>query len=625
MSFKRILFFLAGVIFFPLFATAQNLELKNNFFYIDNEKFFVKGIGFEVGATPGELPWEHTFNADLLNFDIQRILSGGFNTIRTWAPLTDQELELIQDYDIKIIMGIWIDPHADFSDPQFVTNAVNIVEDVLSYSKNYDNIIAYLIMNEPSPETIANSGYDETVALWTELIEIIHSEHPNRPVSIANTSNGTYIDPAIFDFSAYNVYIYNPVTVNFLNGYRDFVSFIQQLNVPEKPLIITEYGLSVSPNGPGNWGYGGNTLAEQQEGDLFMYKSLVDGGASGSCIFNYSDGWWKAGNQYVHNDNAEEWFGLVEYSDLSDQYGQTRPVWDAIKTFQTAIITQPRSSDLYLHKVPFEIFLNDTINHIQIYVDNELIYQLQPNNNYVLDTLEFAVQGMKDVLLVINCYDSFNNLVKSEEKNILITSQEVTLPTIEISIMNDNFWQNGFVDVNYQINRESSFNDDSKLDYIFYPHIGFDYGQSFIYTMPNDQQFSFATQHSISSNVDVFTIGAAFNITYNNFKKRIVSQQVFSRINEISNSVHNEVLTISTPKIFPNPVRNYFKVKYDVPSTTSYFNYTIYNTMGIIVKQNDKVGINQSINISSLNPGIYYIETEIEDYSVPFVQKIIKL
>ncbi|MEJ2595939.1 MAG: hypothetical protein P8100_12635, partial [bacterium] len=175
------------------------------------------------------------------------------------------DLELLEGYDIKIIMGIWIDPHGDFADPVFVNEAKNIVNDVLDYSANYGNIIAYLIMNEPLPETVFAAGYDETADLWNGLIDIIHERHPGRPVSIANTSNGTYIDPGIFDFSAFNVYIYNPVTVNYLHGYRDYAAYLRKRDTSDHPLVYTEYGLSVSPSGPGNWGYGGNSLTEQTE------------------------------------------------------------------------------------------------------------------------------------------------------------------------------------------------------------------------------------------------------------------------------------------------------------------------------------------------------------------------
>jgi hypothetical protein len=399
---------------------AQSLELKNNYFYIDGEKFFVKGIGYEASALPGQVPWEKTFNPTQLHYDIPRIISAGYNTIRTWAHFTEEELAILSEYDIKIIMGIWIDPHGDFSDPNFINQAKNIVSNVLSYSKNYDNIIAYVIMNEPLPEAVFNAGLEESISLWKSLIEIINNAHPSRPVSIANTPIGTYIGQQNFDFSAFNVYIYNPVTVNHLHGYRDFTSYLKELTPDNIPLIITEYGLSVSPTGPGNWGYGGNSLTEQQDGIIHMYKSLVDGGASGSCVFIYSDGWWKADNEFVHDDAAEEWFGLIEYTALSDTRGTERPAWGAVKNFQSAIITQPQSSEIYNTQVPIELFLSDTIDRIEIWLDSSLVYNTTIGADYWVDTLIIDSVTIKDALLEFRCFDSNSNLVKSEKKAFLL-------------------------------------------------------------------------------------------------------------------------------------------------------------------------------------------------------------
>ncbi len=589
-------------LFFGITAWGQQLEIKDGFFYLDGEKFFVKGIGYEVSALPGELPWEKTFNPGQLHFDIQRILSAGYNTIRTWAPFTDQELSLLQDYNIKIIMGIWVDPHGDFSDPIFVNQAKSTISSVLSYSKNYDNIIAYLVMNEPLPETIFEAGYNETVQLWTELIDIIHTQHPGRPVSIANTCNGTYIDPDIFDFSAYNAYIYNPVTINYLHGYREYIQYLNELNVTGHPLIITEYGLSVSPTGPGNWGYGGNSLTEQQEGILYMYKSLVDGGAGGSCVFNYSDGWWKAGNEFVHDDNVEEWFGLINYTGIDDTIGELRPAWESLKAYQSAIITQPQSSEIYQDKVPVEVFTNDTIDRIDILLDNNLIYQTHTVNSYHTDSLDFDTVEIKDAVLIFNCYNIDNVLIKSEEKNILITNKDISLPTIEINT-NDDFWQAGRVDVNYTINKSADFNMDSELDFIFYPHIGFNYGQKFQTTMPAGEQASVSRQYSIDSDVNVFTVGAAFDINYNEFRKRIVNQVTFSRANVLS--VENNENT--TVLIYPNPAADYIYIINKSTSVRQYFDYTIYNNAGVIVGNGNNARWNQSINISDLKTGLYHI------------------
>lgn len=526
------------------FSSSPDVEVKNNSFYIDGKKFFIKGIGYEIGALPGELPNERKFNPDQLHFDIRRILSGGFNTIRTWAAFTEQELEVLRQYDIKIIMGIWIDPAGDFSNTQFVDNAKTIVNDVLSYSKNYNNIIGYLIMNEPHPTAVLGAGYQHTVNLWTELVNIIHSQHPNRPVSIANTPNGTYIHPHIFDFSAYNVYIYNPVTVNYLHGYRNHIDYLQQLNSSDHPLIITEYGLSVSPTGPGGWGYGGNSLSEQESGDVYMYKSLVDGGANGACIFNYSDGWWKADDEFVHSDLPEEWFGLIEYSSLSDKQGHERPVWKAIRDFQSAIIAQPRSEEIYIDKVPVEIFFNDTIKKIKVLLEDKLIYQRDMTDDYLLDTLEINYKDVKDVRLVFNCYDDKNNLIKTEEKSILITATELTLPTLQLSV-NSNCWQTNQVNVTYKVTKSTDFTVSPTFDYVYYPHIGFDYGQKFSSIIGNQNQVEISGRHSISGNIDVFTVGAAFNIYYNGFQKRIFNQMTISR-HDLSTGVEENTFVESS-------------------------------------------------------------------------------
>ena len=526
------------------FSSSPDVEVKNNSFYIDGKKFFIKGIGYEIGALPGELPNERKFNPDQLHFDIRRILSGGFNTIRTWAAFTEQELEVLRQYDIKIIMGIWIDPAGDFSNTQFVDNAKTIVNDVLSYSKNYNNIIGYLIMNEPHPTAVLGAGYQHTVNLWTELVNIIHSQHPNRPVSIANTPNGTYIHPHIFDFSAYNVYIYNPVTVNYLHGYRNHIDYLQQLISSHHPLIITEYGLAVSPTGPGGWGYGGNSLSEQESGDVYMYKSLVDGGANGACIFNYSDGWWKADDEFVHSDLPEEWFGLIEYSSLSDKQGHERPVWKAIRDFQSAIIAQPRSEEIYIDKVPVEIFFNDTIKKIKVLLEDKLIYQRDMTDDYLLDTLEIDYKDIKDVRLVFNCYDDKNNLIKTEEKSILITATELTLPTLQLSV-NSNCWQTNQVNVTYKVTKSTDFTVSPTFDYVYYPHIGFDYGQKFSSIIGNQNQVEISGRHSISGNIDVFTVGAAFNIYYNGFQKRIFNQMTISR-HDLSTGVEENTFVESS-------------------------------------------------------------------------------
>jgi len=78
-----------------------------------------------------------------------------------------------------------------------------------------------------------------------------------------------------------------------------------------KPQILTEFGRSVSRQGFGL--YGGNTLEAQRDAMLKYYRDILDSGATGMCPFYYADGWWKAGREAIHDDEAEEWFGFIGF------------------------------------------------------------------------------------------------------------------------------------------------------------------------------------------------------------------------------------------------------------------------------------------------------------------------
>src|SRR4030067_1538866 len=155
---KKIIIYVLVILFSSSLSIPQNLEIIDGWYYINGEKFFVKGIGYETHTRPGQVPWVYSINPDLIQFDLNRIKSAGFNTIRTWGALTEEELQIVEQSGLKIIFGIWIDPQGNFSDTNFVAQVYNHVNDVLNYSANYNSIIGYLIMNEPQVQHIYNVG-----------------------------------------------------------------------------------------------------------------------------------------------------------------------------------------------------------------------------------------------------------------------------------------------------------------------------------------------------------------------------------------------------------------------------------------------------------------------------------
>jgi hypothetical protein len=624
---KSLFFVLLLVCFAPclinVFSQASTIELKNGFFYIDEEKFFLKGIGYEIGAYPGMLPWNHPFNREILENDLARIVDAGFNTIRTWNAFTDQELQVVQEYGLKIIMGLWIDPAGDYSDPAFVNTSLQQIEDVLSYSKNYDNIIAYLIMNEPMPDHIFDVGYSHVYSLWKQAMQLIHSLHPGRPVSMANTCVGDFIDPQIFDFSAYNIYPYNPSTVNYSYTYPAYVKSIFQQRTDDHPLVVTEYGLSVSPSGPGNWGYGGNTPEEQAAGIQYMYRSMIDGSASGSCVFNYSDGWWKAGNEFMHDDAAEEWFGLVEYTSVDDTYGIGRIAWDSVKVYNRAIIHSPKNQEIYTAHVPIELFVQDTITRFEIVIENATVMDEPIINNYYNGILTLSSGSIGAYALTFNFYNSLDQLMKKETIRLLASDSPVQLPEINIAVSPEPVQGDNTIQANFEIVNTGSLQTNYVLDYVFYNHIGWDYGTAATAYLSEGNP-SHSADFSYTSDVDVISLAAGIDATFGSFTKRITAERIFL----LGDTAHIEppsgISIEESPEerlvVYPNPASDYLQVKADIKEEAISRIMDSFGSVVIEEKYTDK----QSIEIQCLPRGLYFLVINCQSGNV-FYSSFIKL
>lgn len=111
---------------------------------------------------------------------------------------------------------------------------------------------------------------------------------------------------------------------------------------PGLPLLITETGLSVSPNaahqGPPNYGYGGNTEAEQAAGILQNLADIQSAAISisGVTVHEYLDAWWKFGYEDSLSqdpDDVEEWFGIVRLVAGDTGYvTEPRPAYDQLRS-----------------------------------------------------------------------------------------------------------------------------------------------------------------------------------------------------------------------------------------------------------------------------------------------------
>jgi exo-beta-1,3-glucanase (GH17 family) len=627
---------------------AQNVQVNGGWFYINGNKFFVKGIGYETHTRPGQVPWVYSFNADLIRFDLQRIKSAGFNTIRTWSAITEEELKLVEESGLKILFGIWIDPSGDFGSQSFRISVLNHVNSVLSYSSKYRCVIGYLIMNEPQVAHIYSSDAQKLFNLWQSVTELIHQKHYGIPVSFSNTIIGDYINMDIFNFAAYNAYIYNPVTITDSHGYQGFLSYLKNNRANQKPFVITEFGLSVSPGfSSTKYTYGGNTLEKQTSGDLLMYRALIDAGTQGGCVFQYHDGWWKGGSEFFHDSSPEEWFGLIEFTGQNDLYGSPRLVWSAFEKYNKAIITDPKNEEIYSGKIPVEIFTTEDINSFSITLTDSVLINQNISNNYFNGLLDLNLnEDIKDVQLTFNFYNAVGDTIKSETISFLRTRNEIQIPQIKMQIVPTDLNPGSKNYMLLEITSNSIFTiEGNKVNYVVHPHIGFDAGtaKSQTITLVNNK-YSTQDFFDIPKETKVTTFGAGFTIRHGIFTKRIFTQKILTYGNWANSIKATDVITdvdeykddkremihgIKLYQNYPNPFNPETTIIYTIAppilpkgKASVLVNLKVYDVLGrevaVLVNEEQKAGTHYSkfFNInSSLAGGVYFCRLIVGNYS----------
>lgn len=366
-------------------SVADKYSVNNHFILKNDIPFEIKGVVYVPGY-PGTLPWETEQNTNLSsNFsnsiyqDISNIKAMGANTVRLWGAPKKCYESIKSIGGLSILQTIWINgDQVDFQDPTFKANTKTYIRSVIDriysvYTNKNPPIIAYLVGNELSASSIRNTNLahptitsyqgvyvfsnrslNATEAFIAEMADYVKAyENSNYGrTSLVSYSNdirtADMLDTDFLDFRCHNVYSYSvpeyrPQTQVGSSTGSMFQGWAEELKgrYPMLPLLLTEMGLSVSPNathiGAPNYGYGGNTEQEQASGLLSNIQdiSTCNMPIAGVCVHEYLDSWWKFGLQdsYTQDTNdVEEWFGLVKIIQIGDWYiTQFRPSYLLLK------------------------------------------------------------------------------------------------------------------------------------------------------------------------------------------------------------------------------------------------------------------------------------------------------
>lgn len=261
---------------------ADTISIKGRHILVNDTVYTIKGICYHPVPKGSD---ERSFGN--LTEDLALMLEAGINTIRVYAPITDESvLDEIHQAGLKVIMGFGYNQGGE--------------NDILSGSfiryinkyKHHPAILMWELGNEYNyhPEWFEGSLKNWYSALNQEA-ELIHKQDTSHPVTSAHgelpDSLALSMCPNI-DVWGMNVYRWdNPEEI-----------FSEWRAVSNKPMYLSEAGadsyMTISKNG---YEKGENQLA-QADATTNILESVFSNQeiCSGVTLFAFVDELWKAGN-----------------------------------------------------------------------------------------------------------------------------------------------------------------------------------------------------------------------------------------------------------------------------------------------------------------------------------------
>lgn len=249
--------------------SAKSDTIKNIFSVNGNQikknglPFTIKGMNYYPKNSAWNMYGEK-FNTTVIAKDFDILAKAKLNTIRIFvsyedfgkAEIPQEKLEklkrvlaLAKEKNLAVIITLF-DFYGDYS-PESWTLTFRHAEKIVSTFKDYDNIIAWDVKNEPDLDF--KSRGEHNVKPWLEqMIATIKKFDPNHLVTIgySNIKAGEILKDKV-DFISYHYY-------EDLSLFGD--KLIELQNATKKPLVMEEFGMS---SNQGFWSWFGNSKNDQ--------------------------------------------------------------------------------------------------------------------------------------------------------------------------------------------------------------------------------------------------------------------------------------------------------------------------------------------------------------------------
>ncbi|WP_178985904.1 glycoside hydrolase family 2 TIM barrel-domain containing protein [Winogradskyella helgolandensis] len=295
-------------------AVSDVVSVSGRQLLVNDESYLIKGICYH--PVPKGTSTKRDFGT--LTQDLELMVEAGINTIRVYAPIEDQSvLDEINEAGLKVIIG--------FGYKQGGKNDIfsgSFIEYVNKF-KNHNAILMWELGNEYNyhPEWFGGDIKNWYKAM-NDAAGLIHQNDPSHPVA---TAHGDLPKELALSMSP-NIDVWG---MNVYRSVRPETIFKEWKEVSTKPMYLAETGadsyMQIAKDG---YEQGINELA-QADATAIILKATFNGQdiCSGVTLFQFTDGWWKAGNNEVQDTGGtapnstgvpfdgspnEEFWGIVD-------------------------------------------------------------------------------------------------------------------------------------------------------------------------------------------------------------------------------------------------------------------------------------------------------------------------
>jgi PA14 domain/Glycosyl hydrolases family 2, TIM barrel domain len=374
------------------------VEIQGDWFYVNGEKFFVKGVCFFEWDPTGERS-----SLEVLDYKFRKIKEAGFNTIRSW--LQPDELELARQHGLMVMQGAnYLCFSHEYEDREVIESFKTNTEDVVSYSSPYNNILFYIIDNEPHIHSIYDQGEDAIISFYNELIDVARGVKPDIILSMASFPPVAFLDHSIFDCLSLNLYPFGPAENSL--GYQKYLEWFKKEYAANKPFVISEYG----------WDFIRGE-AEFSETMMGLLDKQLSAGATGSFFYT----WQSFGEEGV-GDNR--WFGIIpKGSEMECYMNEPRAIYYDFKEYFEAILVNPKNNQQYTQTIPVEVYGSDNTHSVEALFEGQT-YPLTQTGTYWWQcdiVLDGSLTGSKNI--TIYAKDETGNTLATKERTIIIGDQ----------------------------------------------------------------------------------------------------------------------------------------------------------------------------------------------------------